>query len=103
MEIQKNDRIKSLINHLEQKFGVDKFLIKDFWDADLDAIGFANTAETKLIYISAHSEQDDFYVALESGAINTSEYHPVFERNEITLEELESIFKEHLLTATKQK
>ena len=96
MEIQKNDRIKSLINHLEQKFGVDKFLIKDFWDSDLEAIGFANASETKLVYVSAHEEHNDFYVALESGDINTSEYTPDNEYNNIDLTNLELIFAKHL-------
>ncbi len=98
MKIQKNDRIRSLISHLEKNFGSNNMIIKDFWDSDPEAIGFSNTSETKLVYVSAYEDDNDFFVALESGEINTSEYQPVFERNEVTLEELESIFREHLLT-----
>ena len=96
MEFQKNDRIKSLINHLERKFGVNRFLIKDFWNSDYEAIGFANASETKLVYVSAQEEHNDFYVALESGDINTSEYTPDNEYNHMDLTNLELIFVKHL-------
>ena len=102
MEIQKNHRIKSLINHLERKFGSDSFVIKDFWGSDGEAIGFSNPEESRLLYVSAYEGQTEYYVALEQGNINTSEYTPVSEHNDIQLNELEQIFSEYLkIGATK--
>ena len=94
--MQKNDRIKSLISHLEKKFGSKSFIVKDFWGSDQDAIGLSNISESKLIYISAFIDQDNYYVALEKGRINASEYIPLNDFCDVSLEELEFIFAKHL-------
>ena len=96
MKFLKNDRINTLIDHLEGKFGANRFLIKDFWDSDLGAIGFTNVSESKLVYISAQVGQNDFYVALEMGEVNTNEYTPGNEFSNIDLTRLELIFANHL-------
>ena len=96
MEIQKSDRIKSLIDHFEKKFGSNNFLIKDFWDSDREAIGLSNVSESKLIYISAVDNEIDYFASLEEGKINSSEYTPVGEHHDIDLEALDLIFAKHL-------
>jgi hypothetical protein len=96
MEIQKNERINALIDHFGKKFGSNNFLIKDFWYSDQEAIGISNLSESRLIYISAFDGQTDYFVSLEEGKINSSEYTPVVEYNDVDSDELDLIFAKHL-------
>ena len=38
-DLNKDEKIKLTVKYLADKFGTDKFKIKDHWDADLQAIG----------------------------------------------------------------
>ncbi len=63
--IDKNERIKFVVNYLVDKFGDKNFKLKDHWDGDLNAIGLADNEGKYLIYISSWGE-NDFYVSLEN-------------------------------------
>jgi|APTNR8051073442_1049403.scaffolds.fasta_scaffold00033_146 hypothetical protein len=96
-ELNKNQKIKSLLRHLEDKFGSNVFKIKDHWDSDLNAIGLTDNSETYLIYISIYEDQDLYFVSLENPAKSEDfPYEPAGEFNDISLRDVENHFKSHL-------
>jgi hypothetical protein len=96
-ELNKNQKIKSLLRHLEDKFGSNAFKIKDHWDSDLNAIGLMDNSETYLIYISIYEDQDLYFVSLENPTKSEDfPYEPAGEFNDISLSDVENHFKSHL-------
>jgi hypothetical protein len=99
-DINKDERIKFIVNHLVNKFGETSFKLKDHWDGDLNAIGLTDNEEKYLIYISSYGESD-FYVALEN--LTDAEeltYEPAGDFDNVDLNGLEKIFIEHLRIKT---
>lgn len=95
-ELNKNKKIKSLLAHLETRFG-NNFKIKDHWESDLNAIRLTDNSETYLIYISIYDDQESYFVSLENPPKSKDfPYEPVGEFNDISLSEVEKHFKNHL-------
>lgn len=95
-QLNKDDKIKSVVRHLADKFGENKFKIMDYWDGDLNAIGLMDNEEKHLVYISTNGDKD-FYVSLEN--LKTSDdypYEPAGDLNNIKIDELEKVFARHL-------
>lgn len=65
-KLNKDKSIIHLIDHLENRFGVGTFIINDFWDADLCAIGLSDLHKEALIYISTYGKRDgQYYISIE--------------------------------------
>lgn len=95
-ELNKDEKIKWTVEHLAKKFGEDSFNIKDHWDTDLCAIGLTDKDEKHLIYISV-IDPDGYYIALENSiAVDDFPYEPAEDFDNVSLEELEKIFAQHL-------
>lgn len=98
-ELQKSQRIKEVLTKLFKRFGKSYFLLTDYWDADLCAIGIKNSNNVEfLIYISIYRIKKDYYfVEVEdstkevvlSGLKNGKP-------NEINFEELSEIVEKYL-------
>ncbi|WP_028980903.1 hypothetical protein [Sporocytophaga myxococcoides] len=85
-ELSKDNKIKSIVRHLSDKFGGQNFKIKDYWDGDLCAIGMTDNEEKYLIYVSVFGD-NDFYVSLEnlrSEDDSDSPYEPAGDFNDVT-------------------
>ena len=94
--LNKDQRIKSTVRYLADKYGSNNFKIKDHWDADLSAIGLTDNEEKYLVYIRIYND-NCFYVALENlKTIGELPYEPVGDFNDLDLKELEKIFTQHL-------
>ncbi|HYI78680.1 MAG TPA: hypothetical protein VEW65_13750 [Chryseolinea sp.] len=99
-DINKDERIKLIVNHLVDKFGETSFKLKDHWDQDLNAIGLADNEDRYLIYISSYGE-NNFYVSLEKRNEESEvPYEPAGDFDNVDLEELEKIFVKHLRIKT---
>lgn len=48
----KNITIKNIVQHLQNKFGVDNIIVKDYWEADNCAIGLTDKTCELIVYIS---------------------------------------------------
>jgi hypothetical protein len=96
--LNKDKSIFTLIEYLSQKYGRDNFKVKDYWNGDKCAIGLTDISEKYLIYISTIGLKDSgYYVALENPSKNDElPYEAVGEFNNLSLSELDKIFKEHL-------
>lgn len=97
-DLQKDDRILEIVKHLFDKFGDDYFKVRDYWEADLAAIGLSDNSGRYLVYISTYNKKEGHYfVSLENTTPDDDfPYEPVGDFDEVNLEELERIFKEHL-------
>jgi hypothetical protein len=96
--IQKKDlSIKQLVQYLLQKYR-NQFKIRDHWGGDKFAIGLMDDSEKYLIYISTIGfDKAGYYVSLENPSENDEfPYEPAGEFDNLTLIELENIFKKHL-------
>jgi hypothetical protein len=95
----KDDRIKLTIEHLLSKFGKNGFKIKDYWEADLQAIGLTDNKEKHLVYFSVHNKRDkEFFVSLEDlTPENEIHYKKVGQFESVNLTELERIIADHLM------
>lgn len=99
LELTKDDQIKMTIKHLADKYGDDKFRIKDYWEADLLSIGLVDTSEKYLLYFSVYkSNPREFYVSLENlnKEDNDFPYEPAGDFDQVSLERLEYLFLKHL-------
>lgn len=93
-KLNKNKSILQLINHLENKFGFDQFIINDFWDADLCAIGISDPQKESLVYISTFSKKEgQYYISIEN--INNPKV-PISITDNIEINELEIMISKHL-------
>lgn len=64
--MNKDKSIIQLIAHLENRFGLGKFVINDYWDADLCAIGLSDPQKKFLIYISTcGKKKGQYYISIE--------------------------------------
>ena len=94
--LNRNDRIKSTVKYLADKFGPESFKVRDHWDGDLAAIGLVDNQEKYLIYFSVYTD-NGFYVALENlVTVDDFPYNQVGSFDNVDLVGLEKIFKEHL-------
>jgi hypothetical protein len=95
-QLNKDERIKATVKHLADKFGQNKFKVKDHWDEDLNAIGLTDNDEKYLVYISTYGD-NDFYVSLEnSKASDDYPYEPAGDFDNLNIEGLEKTFAQHL-------
>lgn len=95
-QLNKDERVKSTVKHLADKFGENNFKIKDYWDGDLCAIGLTDNEEKYLVYFSTYGDKD-FYVSLEnSKSSDDYRYEPVGDFDQLDIEGLEKIFVQHL-------
>jgi hypothetical protein len=93
-KLNKDKSIIHLIDHLDSRFGFDKFIINDFWNADLCAIGLSDPQKAALIYISTYNRKDGLYFVsiedIKDPTVST-------EKSEnVEIEELEIIISKHL-------
>jgi hypothetical protein len=95
--LNKDKQVNRLVDLLLEKFG-ERILIKDFWDADLCAIGFCDKIEKHLIYISTFGLPiDRFNIVLENLSDNKENPVIVGEFNDISFDRLEKILISHLM------
>ena len=95
----KDKSIQDLVGYLLNKHGSDKFLVKDYWDIDETAIGFADLSEQCLIYVTtAGFEISGYYVALENPPNKNSDlpYEPAGDFDNLGLPELKKLLLKHL-------
>ena len=94
--LDKDEKIKTVVNHLARRFGEEAFKIQDHWDADLVAIGLVDREEKYLVYISAYAD-DGYFVALENLIpLGDFPYEPAGDFDNMDLEEVEKVFAQHL-------
>lgn len=75
----KNLEITTLIQWLKNKY--TELKIKDYWDADLTAIGVSNKKGTRLLYISSFNQtKGKFYIECEK--IDNHENYTVFKKKD---------------------
>src|SRR5688500_2157293 len=96
----KDKTIKVLVDKILKRFASSDITVKDYWDADLCAIGFTDKNEKHLIYVSTYGRnENEYYVSLESPSLNENLSNEpkkeVFEN--INYIELEKIISEHLI------
>ena len=100
--INKDERIIFVVNHLQNKFGGSKVLVKDYWDADLCAIGITNREGNCLIYISTFAkERNYYYVSLER--VHPQSHKPNASQKEfdnLSLSDLESLVRNYFDSKT---
>jgi hypothetical protein len=98
MMIDKSHRIQYVVKYLQDKYGKENILIKDYWQADFDAIGLTNNSGQRLAYVSTVSDKDDdYHLALENPPINNDfPYSPAGEFDNLSLTELERLLTKHL-------
>jgi hypothetical protein len=91
--INKDNQLKQTLNLLLKKYD-DKILIKDYWDADLCAIGLCDISENYLIYISTYSLLPGKHNIILEDITDREKPLPIREYNDITFENLEEILKD---------
>ncbi len=90
-----------MVKQLANKFGESSFKIKDYWDADLNAIGLTNNSEENLIYIAYYEENNSFFVSLENRPQNPKDiFDSAGEFDNLNLGETEKLFAKHLKLKT---
>jgi hypothetical protein len=97
--LDKDKTIKLIVKHLADKFGADKFKIKDYWEGDLAAIGLSDVSEKYLIYISTYGKsRNNYFVALEELHTEGTDapYKAIGDFDEVSLDRLEDLFLSHL-------
>ena len=98
--LTKDPTIKSVVKHLASKYGFDSFKLRDYWEGDLCAIGLSDIKEKHLIYISTFGKAENhFFIELENTKPDETDDFPyvsVGEYDNISLDELENHFAQHL-------
>lgn len=93
-KLNKDKSIIQLIHHLENRFGFGKFIINDFWDGDLCAIGLSDPHKKALIYISTYAKREgQYYISVED--IDNPALSNIKSEN-AEIKELEIIIAEYL-------
>ncbi len=72
-KLVKDDMILQVVKHFEMKFGKQSFRIKDYWDADLFAIGLSDSFKYLLYFSTWRQKDNKFYVAVETENISGHE------------------------------
>lgn len=96
--LQKDSSILDIVTKIDQAVGSAFFTVKDYWDADLCAIGVTDRNKNFLIYISTwEKENGTFHVEIEDLQSNKVDFFESVERHpECTLEELLTLCEKHL-------
>ena len=94
----KDNSIKEIVKHLQDKFGIDNLVVKDYWEADNCAIGLTNKESENLVYISTYKKKNkEYFVSLESSAESENEeYKNCGDFENISLDKVEEIVETHL-------
>lgn len=94
----KDKRIKDIVKHLQNKFGLDSIVVKDYWDADNCAIGLTNREGQYIVYISTWKKKDDeYFVSLDSPSEDEAEeYIESGDFDNVRIEKVEEIVRTHL-------
>lgn len=97
--MKKSERIISLLNQLRSALGENSFVIADYWDADLNAIGITSPSNKyNLVYINVFGKKSGkFDVQLESKPENNSSipYKPAGEFENQSFDQLVNIIRKH--------
>ncbi|HQV74168.1 MAG TPA: hypothetical protein PLE78_01650 [Flavobacteriales bacterium] len=93
----KDRTIHELLKHLTDKFGVDSFIVRDHWDADLCAIGIENVNGKYLLYLNSYGRpRHHFYLDLEN--VSDPDQSVVLESQErVSLETIDEFFELYIL------
>ncbi len=96
--MEKDESIIELIAEINKEISENKYLLKDFWDGDLCAIGFSDLNEEILIYVSTFQrEKGHYYVEIEkSNKEFPDKYHVLDKKDKIDFKELKSILQNYL-------
>jgi len=95
--LNKDKQIQRIVDYLLDKYK-ERVSVKDFWEADICAVGLCDKIEKHLIYISTFGlAVDRFYVVLENLIDNNENPAIVGEFNDVTIDRLENILTKHLM------
>ena len=104
MNIEKLNKDKSIIHliaHLKSRFGLEKFVLNDFWDADLFAIGISDPQKEILIYISTYGKKKgEYFISIEDIDNPTS---PIDLSEKVKMKKLEMKIAKYLKIEIVQK
>ena len=95
----KDKSIELLVDRILKEFEPSQIKIKDYWEADLCAIGFSDNNEKHLVYVSTYGKSDNlFYVSLEIlYEDKNSPYQKDGEFDNISYVELQTIISRYLI------
>ena len=94
LKLNKDLSILNLLLYLGNRFGVDKFIINDYWDADLCSIGLSDPQKKVIIYISTYNKKKgQYYISIEN---NDDSSILIEESDNIGVTELEARFGKHI-------
>lgn len=96
--LQKDVTIIAMLRQLGNRLGIDKFVLNDYWDIDLCAIGISDFNKRFLVYISTYDlEEGQYYVELENlNHENETNYETVGKYKDVDILELEKLTISHL-------
>lgn len=99
-QLNKDEKVKSLVRLLADKYGDENFKVKDFWEADLCAIGLSDMEEQHLVYFSTYDETG-IHISLENlKTSNDLPYEAVGDFKNLDEAEWEKIVVQHLRLKT---
>jgi hypothetical protein len=95
----KNISIKQLVDNVLNEFGHAGIKVKDFWEADLCAVGFTDHSEQFLLYVSTYGQKrNEYFVSLENPPLKeATPYKTKFHYDKINLNQLKLLISEHLI------
>jgi len=94
--LKKDDQVKWIVSKLKKRFS-DQIIIKDYWEADLCAIGLADIDEKYLIYLSTYGSPNQKMDLIIEVLENDNEQTKIIgEYKKISLSELENILTDHI-------
>lgn len=99
--LQKDKSVQDLVDHFISIFGVNNFVIKDYWDADLCVIGFENLYQTHLLYVNSWERKPfHYYIELEElDNVSRRDTYAVVERIEVApLSVVEDFMRRFIVT-----
>jgi|GEM_PF-872010 len=86
--INKNSRICFLAVYLKNYFGNDCLQFSENWTDDSEVLSLVNADKTKLVYIRAILDENDYFLSLETGVNLTDTAGNSLDKNNLTLLQL---------------
>ena len=94
--LKKDDQVKRIVSKLKKRFS-DKIVIKDYWEADLCAIGLADTDDKYLFYLSTYGLPNQrMDLILEDLENDIEQIKIIGEYKNISLSKLENILTDYI-------